>query len=579
MTFRWGPGPVFSYEWLINSRRWVYYAGRSLFVAFLLAALVLTWWSQVSWYGNRLSNRQLLAMVGENFFYAVMGTQLTLILLAAPAVTAGAVCLDKTRGTLLHLLVTDLSSAEIILGKLGTGLINVLALVACSMPVLFLATLVGGVDPQALIAAYLVTVGVAVVVATLALTLSVWCNKTYEVLLSVYFISALALLLDPIWRWQVGVPPAWMTKANPFWLALAYDPRPGSKDLFDALTFLAGSVVLSAILVLPAILRVRAVATGPARGRTLAALPAAFPTLGRLFRWLPGPSLDRNPVLWREWHYNRQSRWMLLVWSVYAILAFAATVLAVVVYLEHGMAAADPGLFVNAFQVAIGLLLVSVSSVTALADDRVRGRLDLLLATPLSTRAILWGKWWGAYRSVILLTLLPCWIACTAAIHTGRWQNVLLTACLILAYGVAVTGFGFALSAWSQRPGRAITLSAIAFVVIAVGPIALVLLFRSLRSEGLVCASPWYGAAVATALAGRILPDHGNMEGWLLLWIVVYTGIGAAFLVAALVALRRGRGDFTYPFWNTAENRTKLLESLAPGATRKAPDHSATCQT
>ena len=34
-------------------------------------------------------------------------TQLALILLAAPAATAGAICQDKARGTLAHVMVTD----------------------------------------------------------------------------------------------------------------------------------------------------------------------------------------------------------------------------------------------------------------------------------------------------------------------------------------------------------------------------------------------------------------------------------------------------------------------------------------
>jgi hypothetical protein len=41
-----------------------------------------------------------------------------------------------------------------------------------------------------------------------------------------------------------------------------------------------------------------------------------------LSRWLarlPGPSLDGNPVLWREWHRNRPSRLAQIVWVIYGI--------------------------------------------------------------------------------------------------------------------------------------------------------------------------------------------------------------------------------------------------------------------
>ena len=40
-------------------------------------------------------------------------------MLAAPAATAGAICLDRACGTLAHLLATDLSDPEIVLGKLA----------------------------------------------------------------------------------------------------------------------------------------------------------------------------------------------------------------------------------------------------------------------------------------------------------------------------------------------------------------------------------------------------------------------------------------------------------------------------
>ena len=76
-----------------------------------------------------------LAAYGEQMYRNVVGIELTLVLLAAPAVTAGAVCLDKARGTLDHMLATDLSNAEIVLGKLGVRLIPVLGLIACTVPV------------------------------------------------------------------------------------------------------------------------------------------------------------------------------------------------------------------------------------------------------------------------------------------------------------------------------------------------------------------------------------------------------------------------------------------------------------
>ena len=82
-----GLGPVFAYEWITASRRWQGYALRSLFVLMLLAAPGLAWVGRTEVTGE--PTIKALAAVGRQFFLAVIGTQLTLVLLAAPAGTLG----------------------------------------------------------------------------------------------------------------------------------------------------------------------------------------------------------------------------------------------------------------------------------------------------------------------------------------------------------------------------------------------------------------------------------------------------------------------------------------------------------
>jgi hypothetical protein len=113
-----GPGPVFVYEWLMTTRRWQLYALRAGFLAVILAGMSLAW-------PNQNVAIQTMAHFGESLFETIISTELTLVLLAAPAAAAGSFCLDKARGTLDQMLATDLSSVEIVLGKLGVGLVPV----------------------------------------------------------------------------------------------------------------------------------------------------------------------------------------------------------------------------------------------------------------------------------------------------------------------------------------------------------------------------------------------------------------------------------------------------------------------
>src|SRR5439155_8193946 len=154
------------------------------------------------------------AKLGKSYFYAMIGVELALVMLAAPAATAGSICLDRARGTLAHVLVTDLSDPEIVLGKLAARLLPVLGLVACSWPVLAISSLLGGIEPTALTMAFAVIIAVALLGCSMALALSVWARKPHEVALVVYTFWILVLLLWPLWLGLatgglVGSPPPW----------------------------------------------------------------------------------------------------------------------------------------------------------------------------------------------------------------------------------------------------------------------------------------------------------------------------------------------------------------------------------
>src|SRR5438270_3189870 len=124
---RGGLGPVFAYECLIGARRWQVYAARSFGILAMGFGMAVVWWTHAELGGAASIRSQ--AKVGEYYFYALIGVELALAMLAAPAATAGAICLDRSQGALAHLLATDLSDSEIVLGKLAARLLPVVGLV------------------------------------------------------------------------------------------------------------------------------------------------------------------------------------------------------------------------------------------------------------------------------------------------------------------------------------------------------------------------------------------------------------------------------------------------------------------
>jgi ABC-type transport system involved in multi-copper enzyme maturation permease subunit len=256
-----GLGPVFVYEWITSSRRWQTYAQRSLFAVIVLAAMAVIWMSQSAYVlAFALGG---MAVLGERFFLSVMGTLLVLVLLVAPAATAGAICLDRARGTLSHMLVTDLSNCEIVLGKLAARLVPVVGLVASTLPMMALLMLLGGVNPDALLGAFIVIVGVAILGCSVAFFFSLWVGKTHEAVLSTYSVWGLwllspvmILLLNRLFGRFVTIS---SQRADPFFLTFAPYWWPGSVAWSDYVWFLAVTSSISALLVSVAVLRIRSI--------------------------------------------------------------------------------------------------------------------------------------------------------------------------------------------------------------------------------------------------------------------------------------------------------------------------------
>ncbi len=294
--------------------------------------------------------------MGKVFYQWTAMILLGLVGLAAPAATAGAICQDKARGSLALLFATDLSDAEIVLGKLAARLVPVLGMILCVAPVLAIATLFGGVDPVGLVGALLVVLSCAVFGCSLALALSVWGKKTHEVLMATYVFGILYLLAAPIYAGlQAMLPSAWRALWLPsFWDMLRYNPiflvlasvggaAPGhgpgdDRDVGDVPRDGPGGLGRADRCGDVADPGGGDPATRPGRAgawrRTWAAWLLGRVDLDRFGRWAPGtvrlcrlvrrawptPSLDRNPVLWRECQRRSPSRWSLAVWGTYVLL-------------------------------------------------------------------------------------------------------------------------------------------------------------------------------------------------------------------------------------------------------------------
>ena len=147
-------------------------AGAAVAVALLI--LVLGPYQQG---GDALEMHEQLAELGQALFLGVMIVTAIVIALVTPAITSGVITLEYERQTFDFLLVTPLSEAGIIGGKLLAALSLAALLLLCVLPVTALAFLFGGVAWWQFLAAPLFILIVAYCFGAISLYCSARCRR------------------------------------------------------------------------------------------------------------------------------------------------------------------------------------------------------------------------------------------------------------------------------------------------------------------------------------------------------------------------------------------------------------------
>src|SRR4051812_30320401 len=111
------PGPVFSFELLTTARRGRFYLARAFYamVLFIILWTIHSTWSSA--YEGELP-WQMVKWFALSAFVGITIGQTLWVLALTPALVAGVIADEKRRKTLHYLLASQLTSAEIVLGKL-----------------------------------------------------------------------------------------------------------------------------------------------------------------------------------------------------------------------------------------------------------------------------------------------------------------------------------------------------------------------------------------------------------------------------------------------------------------------------
>ena len=456
-------GAVYEREVKVAPRSRGLFVARAVYCGALLG-IIATCWLVVT-------GSQTVATVGDTARFGatlmrILGPlQLVLAMLAAALTAVLAVGVEKDRRTLELLLVSRLSDAQLVLGKLAGSLLRVLLLLLAAVPIFALAGLFGGVDPGQLGRLFLATAAAAVATASVANAVAFWKDATFQALAITAFVL-------------VGWTAAGEAAAARFGTAAGAAVSP-ARAMFAALEpgggtmlapFLGVCGVVFAVSTGLAVARVRRWNTAQEVRRRDAT--AVQPHAARSARrgWFARREVWPNPILWREVCTRAHGRAMPLVRLAWLVL-FAVAVAGVA---AEARAARPDRLAVAVAVVPMALaslLAVTALAVTSVTIERDRGTFDLLLVSDLEPAEFVWGKLWGvllAAREIVLLPLALCAALVALGIATPEHGLYLAGGLAVLLFFAAVLGLYAGLSHAVSRRAIAVALGTVAFLFVGV---------------------------------------------------------------------------------------------------------------
>ncbi|MBS3821629.1 MAG: ABC transporter permease subunit [Planctomycetes bacterium] len=537
---------------------------QGLFLLVLAALVWLLWPPQgLQDIGGRQS-RTLLNVVS-------IGT-LVMVILLAPAFTAGALTSEKERNTIESLFTTFMKPWEIALGKIVGSLCFLLLLVLTAIPALCTPLLLGGVTGSEILARIAVLLLTAIYLGTIGLAVSAFMHRSYRSMIVTYAILLALCFAVALPAWPVSQH--MLRRGGETWQAVLHtlaslSPLQAMLSLcWPGSDYDQGAITMPAFWIMFIPLSMAVVAGGaavcmwklrrpiaPPRPReALTVVERDMKITGRkvLYLWFLDPrrrkrhiSWWKNPVLVKEFRTRPmlQTHWLLrtfggcMIASVCLMLLVSASVSVLV--------AETSGLYVKIATAVAAMMVVLIVMIGPsisggmVCSDRESGVWDLLRATPIHSWRIVSGKFQAAIIPLLLLVVatLP---ALLILLHFDmNLMASILRICAVVGMTVAfvVTAGVFFSSIFSRTSTATAWTYGLVVSLALVTPLALLAgdLFSQRMLEITLTVNP---VIVAMEAAGESMTDSRLMMPHLKI-IGTTTAVMFVIAVARVFQLRR----------------------------------------
>ena len=421
-------GPIFDKELRVSSRRRRNYVLRFAYLALLTVFLALVWIEAMGQSGSAVYRISRMAEAGKFIVIYMVWFQFCATQFLAVILLSNSISDEIYNRTLGLLMTTPINSYQIVMGKLFSKLLQLVLLLAISLPLLAIIRVMGGVPWNYVISSLCITLTTIIFVGSLSLFFSIFSRRAYVVIIVTIITLGTIFALLPLGLyavWDITNPTisersvfTMIFLPNPYCsmfintMAMA-QPRTAAVMTFYSWPLHCGIMLAASVFLLfVSMIMVRRVALRQATGQLdgssgkRSSRRAANDTgvsqqaFAGAIRRVVGP-----PIIWKELrspmfrHHKVRT----------CIFAFIGLILLLVTYYFCARVRVlndrDTHVVYAVIFMGVGMLFTIVLPATSITTERESRSWPVLLATPLDDKDILFGKFIGALRRC-----LPAWL-------------------------------------------------------------------------------------------------------------------------------------------------------------------------
>jgi len=211
LSFSWLTGPIFDKELRVSSRRKRNYTLRLIYVILLTIFVAIVWLSVVKSEGSSSYQKSRLALAGKTIVTTIVTFQFIATQIIAVIMLSTSISDEIYHRTLGLLMTTPISGFQIVMGKLFSKLLQLILLLAISLPLLAIVRIFGGVPWNYVLSSLFITLTAVIFAGSLSLYFSINNRRAYVVIIKTVVTLGVLFFFIPIITPALLVGTRWLS--------------------------------------------------------------------------------------------------------------------------------------------------------------------------------------------------------------------------------------------------------------------------------------------------------------------------------------------------------------------------------